>query len=103
MSVQNEISNAIKNRQRVEILYKKAGEEPKQRYFDPWICGEALLADGKKPMVGGYFVGEHVARIPLDRIVEVKALLTEAIAPVGSTTGNDNRSWQWETIYAEWA
>ena len=87
------------------ILYKDANDgEPVERTFDAWTYGEALLAGGtKQPMVGGMFVGEHVARIKFDRITDVKAVLTEASdAPMVPKTTGTNKSWTWETVYASW-
>ncbi|MNK64651.1 hypothetical protein D3C87_839200 [compost metagenome] len=104
MTVDEQIINAINNHQRMVILYKDANDDVAvERTFDAWTYGEALLATGtKQPMIGGKFVGEHVARIKFDRIESVKAVLTEsAEAPIASTPGS-KKGWTWETVYASW-
>lgn len=105
MTLDEQIRNAIVNHQRMVILYKDANDDTAvERTFDAWTYGEALLASGtKQPMIGGKFVGEHVARIKFDRIESVKALLTESSeAPVVSATPGSKKGWTWETVYASW-
>jgi predicted DNA-binding transcriptional regulator YafY len=96
--------NAINNRQRVVLMYKDANDSaPVARTFDPWVYGTALLADGKKQeIVGGKIVGEHVARLRLDRVVEVKAILTESSEGPAPAANNSNKAWTWETEFARW-
>lgn len=104
MTLDEQIRNAIVNHQRMVILYKDANDDaPVERTFDAWTYGEALLATGtKQAMIGGKFVGEHVARIKFDRISSVKAVLTESSeGPVAPQPGS-KKSWNWETVYAQW-
>lgn len=105
MTLDEKIRNAIVNHQRMVILYKDANDDaPVERTFDAWTYGEALLAGGtRQPMIGGKFVGEHVARIKFDRIADVKAILTETSeAPMVPASASSNKGWTWETVYASW-
>jgi predicted DNA-binding transcriptional regulator YafY len=104
MTNHDKIVSAIQNKQRMVLLYKDAGDSaPVERTFDAWVFGEALLASGEKqPMIGGFFVGDHVARIRMDRVHDVKMLLNEAANPPTTPTNVSNKRWQWENVYAEW-
>ncbi len=104
MTLDEQIRNAINNRQRMVILYKDANDDVAvERTFDAWTYGEALLASGtKQPMIGGKFVGEHVARIKFERIESVKSVLTESSQGPDPILLGSKRSWNWETVYASW-